>query len=132
MMVGLYTGSTPNLAAIQTALGADEATYMIIVTYDLVIGADVPLDQFLRHLPRLGFAACLALVVELFVDNTKNVDELNWQEVLNALYYLQEDALGGSGSRGYGKIEFVDLKLDGIPVILAKNDDGVVLEQRQL
>lgn len=39
MMVGLYTGSTPNLAAIQTALGADETTYMIIVTYDLVIGA---------------------------------------------------------------------------------------------
>ena len=39
MMVGLYTGSTPNLAAIQTALGADEATYMTIVTYDLVIGA---------------------------------------------------------------------------------------------
>jgi len=39
MMVGLYTGSTPNLAAIQTALGADEANYMVIVTYDLVIGA---------------------------------------------------------------------------------------------
>jgi len=39
MMVGLYTGSTPNLASIQTALGADETTYMIIVTYDLVIGA---------------------------------------------------------------------------------------------
>ena len=39
MMVGLYTGSTPNLAAIQTALGADETNYMVIVTYDLVIGA---------------------------------------------------------------------------------------------
>jgi len=39
MMVGLYTGSTPNLASIQTALGADETTYMVIVTYDLVIGA---------------------------------------------------------------------------------------------
>jgi uncharacterized membrane protein len=39
MMVGLYTGSTPNLASIQAALGADETTYMIIVTYDLVIGA---------------------------------------------------------------------------------------------
>jgi len=25
---------------------------------------------------------------------------------------LQNDALGGSGSRGYGKIEFLDLKLD--------------------
>ncbi|MDZ7635795.1 MAG: DUF819 family protein [Bacteroidales bacterium] len=39
MMVGLYTGSTPNLASIQTALGADETNYMVIVTYDLVIGA---------------------------------------------------------------------------------------------
>jgi uncharacterized membrane protein len=39
MMVGLYTGSTPNLASIQTALGADETHYMVIVTYDLVIGA---------------------------------------------------------------------------------------------
>ena len=39
MMIGLYTGSTPNLASIQLALGADEANYMIIVTYDLVIGA---------------------------------------------------------------------------------------------
>jgi uncharacterized membrane protein len=39
MMVGLYIGSTPNLAAIQAALGADEATYMVVVTYDLVIGA---------------------------------------------------------------------------------------------
>ncbi len=39
MMIGLYTGSTPNLASIQLALGADEANYMIIVTYDLVVGA---------------------------------------------------------------------------------------------
>ncbi len=39
MMVGLYTGSTPNLASIQLALGADETNYMLIVTYDLVIGA---------------------------------------------------------------------------------------------
>lgn len=39
MMVGIYTGSTPNLAAIQIALGADEANYIIVVTYDLLIGA---------------------------------------------------------------------------------------------
>jgi len=39
MLVGIYTGSTPNLAAIQIALGADETNYMIIVTYDLLIGA---------------------------------------------------------------------------------------------
>jgi len=39
MLVGIYTGSTPNLAAIQIALGADETNYMIVVTYDLLIGA---------------------------------------------------------------------------------------------
>jgi len=39
MMVGIYTGSTPNLAAIQIALGADETNYITIVTYDLLIGA---------------------------------------------------------------------------------------------
>lgn len=39
MMVGIYTGSTPNLASIQAALGADETNYMIVVTYDLFIGA---------------------------------------------------------------------------------------------
>jgi uncharacterized membrane protein len=39
MLVGLYIGSTPNLAAIHTALGSNDATYMVVVTYDLVIGA---------------------------------------------------------------------------------------------
>ena len=33
MMIGLYTGSTPNLAAIKIALNADETTYIIIATY---------------------------------------------------------------------------------------------------
>jgi len=44
---------------------------------------------------------------------TVNEDEKNWQQVVNALYYLQEDALGGSGSRGCGKVEFFDLELNG-------------------
>lgn len=39
MLVGLYTGSTPNLASIQLALGADETQYLLIATYDLVVGA---------------------------------------------------------------------------------------------
>ena len=41
-----------------------------------------------------------------------NQDEKNWQYVINALSLLQDDALGGSGSRGYGKIVFDDLKLN--------------------
>jgi uncharacterized membrane protein len=39
MLIGLYTGGTPNLASIKLALGADETNYMIIATYDVVIGA---------------------------------------------------------------------------------------------
>lgn len=90
-----------------------------------------------RHIERVpaGVVFDFGLTYKIFeidaADITNNKDETNWQEVLNALYYLQEDALGGSGSRGYGKIEFDKLELDGAPVRLTKNDDRVVLEQRQ-
>lgn len=33
--------------------------------------------------------------------------------VLGTMKLLEMDALGGSGSRGYGRVRFVDLKLDG-------------------
>jgi uncharacterized membrane protein len=39
MLVGLYTGSTANLAAIKIALNADETQYVIVAAYDLLIGA---------------------------------------------------------------------------------------------
>lgn len=38
MLVGVYTGGTPNLASISTALGVKPETYLITHTYDLVIG----------------------------------------------------------------------------------------------
>ncbi len=37
MAVGLYTGGTPNLAAIKAALGVDNDTYIIMHTYDTII-----------------------------------------------------------------------------------------------
>jgi len=39
MLVGLYTGSTANLASIKIALGADETNFMIVAAYDLMVGA---------------------------------------------------------------------------------------------
>lgn len=39
LLIGLYTGGTPNLASIKLALGADETHYMLVATYDVVIGA---------------------------------------------------------------------------------------------
>jgi len=38
--------------------------------------------------------------------------------VLAGLRLIELDSLGGSGSRGYGKVRFDDLKLDGEPIAL--------------
>ncbi len=63
-------------------------------------------------------------------DRASNKDEKNWKEVLNALYFLQEDALGGSGSRGYGKIIFEELICNGEPVALKWDGANASLETR--
>ena len=39
LLIGLYTGGTPNLAAIGTALDIDANTFILTHTYDMVIGA---------------------------------------------------------------------------------------------
>jgi uncharacterized membrane protein len=39
LLVGVYTGGTPNMASIKVALGVDESLYIMTHTYDLVIGA---------------------------------------------------------------------------------------------
>ncbi len=39
MLVGIYTGGTPNLAAIATALDVNPNTFILTHTYDLVLGA---------------------------------------------------------------------------------------------
>lgn len=39
MLVGLYTGGTPNLAAISTALKIDANTFLLTHTYDMITGA---------------------------------------------------------------------------------------------
>jgi CRISPR-associated protein Csm3 len=44
-------------------------------------------------------------------DNGKQ-DEDNFQILLKGMRMLELDSLGGSGSRGYGKIEFKNLKID--------------------
>jgi uncharacterized membrane protein len=62
MLIGLYTGGTPNLASIKLALGADETNYMIIATYDIVVGAfhllfvmTIAQRIFLTFLPKYKF-----------------------------------------------------------------------------
>ncbi|MFO7265569.1 MAG: DUF819 family protein [Bacillota bacterium] len=59
MAVGLYTGGTPNLAALRTALAVDADLYIAVHTYDTVIGLSYLLfasalakPLFSRFLPR--------------------------------------------------------------------------------
>lgn len=39
LLIGVYTGGTPNLASIKLALDVDETVYVVTHTYDLLIGA---------------------------------------------------------------------------------------------
>ena len=39
MLVGVYTGGTPNLGSIKAALGVDDTTYILVHTYDTIISA---------------------------------------------------------------------------------------------
>jgi uncharacterized membrane protein len=41
MLIGVYSGGTPNLAALRIALNVDPDTYIVTHTYDLVVGAFV-------------------------------------------------------------------------------------------
>lgn len=62
MLFGLYTGGTPNLASIKLALGADETNYMVVATYDIIVGAfhllfvmTIAQRLFLTFLPKYKF-----------------------------------------------------------------------------
>ena len=47
-----------------------------------------------------------------FVINVYNDDELKYlRELITALKLLEDDYLGGSGSRGYGKVKFENIKI---------------------
>ena len=39
MLVGLYTGGTPNLVSLKVALGVDPSSFVMTSTYDMVVGA---------------------------------------------------------------------------------------------
>ncbi len=39
MLVGVYTGGTPNMAAIKTALGVSQEIYILTHTYEMMLGA---------------------------------------------------------------------------------------------
>lgn len=60
-------------------------------------------------------------------------DRDNFNQLLGAMRLLEADALGGSGSRGYGRIRFKNLKKDGkdIQVEFEALDPDQILKRRE-
>lgn len=59
------------------------------------------------------------LEIQFRIIDTGDGGELDRQclnRLLEGMKLLERDSLGGSGSRGYGKIQFKDLKLDGTSI----------------
>lgn len=81
-----------------------------------------------RQLERVirGAKFGLDLMYEYMDDETMKQD---FEILKNGFQLMQYDYLGGSGSRGYGKVTFSDIDLD---VVIGEVDDDVVEECREM
>ncbi len=71
MLVGVYTGGTPNLAAIKTALNVDSETYILTHTFDMVFSS-----IYLLFLMLLG-----KKVFSVFLPQYKTLNSTNKNEI---------------------------------------------------
>jgi len=79
MMTGVYSGGTPNLAAIQKALDVDTLTYILTHTYDLAIGVlfllfvmTIGQKVLLRFLPTYKKTGLELKEVEIIADQSRS------------------------------------------------------------
>ena len=56
--------------------------------------------------------------LHIVLKNYEDSDKDNLEIIKKGLKLLENDALGGSGSRGSGRIEFFDLQVDGASIDL--------------
>jgi len=83
-----------------------------------------------RHMERVlpGYEFGLEMIYKVYNmnDNGKTDEEL-FNKVLYSMKYLEEDALGGAGSRGCGKIKFENIKIkDDKPERIYSNIDEAI------
>jgi uncharacterized membrane protein len=72
MLVGVYTGGTPNLVALKVALGVDPNLFIMTSTYDMIVGA-ITIIFFITIGPRF-FRAVLPPFKHL--ENEENIDQV--------------------------------------------------------
>lgn len=66
-----------------------------------------------------------AFDVEMIFDVYRDKDNDLLKSLFTAMHLLENSALGGSGSRGHGKIKFADLKAEFRPLDYYQNGDGI-------
>jgi len=93
MMTGVYSGGTPNLAAIQKALDVNNLTYIMTHTYDLIIGVvflffvmTIGQRVLLRFLPAYKMQGVVSEIEPSILDNTK---DRSFFEVLQKKYIIR-------------------------------------------
>ena len=67
MLTGVYSGGTPNLASIKTALDVDPNTYILTHSYDIVLSAIFLFFVILIHLTYHTNYADIVSLFTLFV-----------------------------------------------------------------
>lgn len=104
LLVGVYSGGTPNLAAIKLALNVDPDTYILTHTYDLVIGAFV-----------LLFLITIAQKTFLLFMRPFKASDLDMAESKTDVYISEFESYDGIFSR---RIFFPLLNATGLAVII--------------
>lgn len=70
-----------------------------------------------------------AFDVEIVFDVYLPADKVLLKSLFSAMHLLENSALGGSGSRGHGKVQFADLKVEFRPMDYYRKGDGVKVVQ---
>jgi uncharacterized membrane protein len=105
MFVGIYTGGTPNFVALKMALGVNADLFVLVNTYDMIVGAGLVLF-FVTLAPRI-----FRVILPAFSDGEINTDDTS--QVLEAT----EDFEDFSGMLGR-KILLPLLKALGLSVVI--------------
>lgn len=122
MLAGVYTGGTPNLAAIKIMLGVPNETYLLIHSYDMaisllyltfVLSVGIPLFRKFLHSPSKPGAQKGEMPVEVY-------DENPYRDFLN-----KENLLPLAGALGLSVLIFAIA--GGLSLILPKSIQMVVV-----
>lgn len=90
LLVGVYTGGTPNMAAMKTALNVSQELYIMTHTYDLTIGA-----VYLMFILSVGQKVFLWFLPPYKPLNTKQADQLSTEDFESYNGMLEKKTLRG-------------------------------------